>query len=207
LPKEANFSNIYKVYDLVNTVLTLGFDTSWRNRASKYIVGNNVLDLGSGTGAAYKQLANFDVTALDPDAKMLQLNKFSKKIIANAEKIPLDDNSIDTVYCAFVWRNVNDTQKALSEIKRVLRPNGVFILLDMTRPKKKILRIIHKLGTLITTTFIGLLTFNIRDYRFLHTSLDKYEQPEVNLKHHPFNSMEIHRMGLFGFVYLTIFKK
>lgn len=207
MPKEANFSNIYKVYDLVNTVLTLGFDTSWRNRASKYIIGNNVLDLGSGTGAAYKQLANFDVTALDPDANMLQLNKFSKKIIANAENIPLDDNSIDTVYCAFVWRNVNDTQKALSEIKRVLRPNGVFILLDMTRPKKKILRIIHKLGTLITTTFIGLLTFNIRDYRFLHTSLDKYEQPEVNLKHHPFNSIEIHRMGLFGFVYLTIFKK
>jgi demethylmenaquinone methyltransferase/2-methoxy-6-polyprenyl-1,4-benzoquinol methylase len=207
LPKEANFSNIYKVYDLVNTVLTLGFDTSWRNRASKYIIGNNVLDLGSGTGAAYKQLANFDVTALDPDAKMLQLNKFSKKIIANAENIPLDDNSIDTVYCAFVWRNVKDTQKALSEIKRVLKPNGVFILLDMTRPKKKILRIIHKLGTLITTTFIGVLTFNIRDYRFLHTSLDKYEQPEVNLKHHPFNSIEIHRMGLFGFVYLTIFKK
>ena len=207
MPKEANFSNIYKVYDLVNTVLTLGFDTSWRNRASKYIIGNNVLDLGSGTGAAYKQLANFDVTALDPDANMLQLNKFSKKIIANAENIPLDDNSIDTVYCAFVWRNVNDTQKALSEIKRVLRPNGVFILLDMTRPKKKILRIIHKLGTFITTTFIGLLTFNIRDYRFLHTSLDKYEQPEVNLKHHPFNSIEIHRMGLFGFVYLTIFKK
>lgn len=207
MPKEANFSNIYKVYDLVNTVLTLGFDTSWRNRASKYIIGNNVLDLGSGTGAAYKQLANFDVTALDPDAKMLQLNKFSKKIIANAENIPLDDNSIDTVYCAFVWRNVKDTQKALSEIKRVLRPNGVFILLDMTRPKKKILRIIHKLGTLITTTFIGVLTFNIRDYRFLHTSLDKYEQPEVNLKHHPFNSIEIHRMGLFGFVYLTIFKK
>ena len=65
MPKEANFSNIYKVYDLVNTVLTLGFDTSWRNRASKYIIGNNVLDLGSGTGAAYKQLANFDVTALD----------------------------------------------------------------------------------------------------------------------------------------------
>ena len=207
MPKEANFSNIYKVYDLVNTVLTLGFDTSWRNRASKYIIGNNVLDLGSGTGAAYKQLANFDVTALDPDAKMLQLNKFSKKIIANAENIPLDDNSIDTVYCAFVWRNVKDTQKALSEIKRVLRPNGVFILLDMTRPKKKILRIIHKLGTLITTTFIGVLTFNIRDYRFLHKSLDKYEQPEVNLKHHPFNSIEIHRMGLFGFVYLTIFKK
>jgi len=206
LPKEANFSNIYKVYDLVNTVLTLGFDTSWRNRASKYIVGNNVLDLGSGTGSAYKQLEKFDVTALDPDEKMLQLNKFSKKIIANAENIPLDDNSIDTVYCAFVWRNVNDTQKALSEIKRVLRPNGVFILLDMTRPKKKTLRLIHKLGTFITTTFIGVLTLNIRDYRFLHTSLDKYEQPEVNLKHHPFNSIEIHRMGLFGFVYLTIFK-
>jgi demethylmenaquinone methyltransferase/2-methoxy-6-polyprenyl-1,4-benzoquinol methylase len=207
LPKEANFSNIYKVYDLVNTVLTLGFDKSWRIKASKYIIGNNVLDLGSGTGAAYKQLENFNVIALDPDEKMLQLNKFSKKITANAENIPLDDNSIDTVYCAFVWRNVNDTQKALSEVKRVLRPNGVFILLDMTRPKNKILRVIHRIGTLITTTLIGFLTLNIRDYRFLHTSLDKYEQPEVNFKQHPFNSIEIKRMGLFGFVYLTIFKK
>ena len=93
MPKEANFSNIYKVYDLVNTVLTLGFDKSWRTKASKYIIGNNVLDLGSGTGAAYKQLENFNVIALDPDEKMLQLNKFSKKIIANAENIPLDDNS------------------------------------------------------------------------------------------------------------------
>lgn len=207
MPKEANFSNIYKVYDLVNTVLTLGFDKSWRARASKYIIGNDVLDLGSGTGAAYKQLENFNVTALDPDEKMLQLNKFSKKISANAENIPLDDNSIDTVYCAFVWRNVNDTKKALSEVKRVLRPNGVFILLDMTRPKNKILRVIHSIGTLITTTLIGFLTLNINDYRFLHKSLDKYEQPEVNFKQHPFSSIEINRMGLFGFVYLAIFKK
>jgi ubiquinone/menaquinone biosynthesis methyltransferase len=207
LSKEANFSNIYKVYDLVNTVLTLGFDKSWRNKASKYIVGKNVLDLGSGTGAAYKQLEKFNVTALDPDEKMLQLNKFSKKITGNAENIPLDDNSVDTVYCAFVWRNINDTQKALSEVKRVLKPNGVFILLDMTRPKNKILSVIHRVGTLITTTLIGVLTLNIRDYRFLHTSLDKYDQPEVNFKQHLFNSIEIKRMGLFGFVYLTIFKK
>ncbi len=207
MSKEANFSNIYKVYDLVNTVLTLGFDKSWRNKASKYIVGNNVLDLGSGTGAAYKQLEKFNVTALDPDEKMLQLNKFSKKITGNAENIPLDDNSVDTVYCAFVWRNINDTQKALSEVKRVLKPNGVFILLDMTRPKNKILSVIHRVGTLITTTLIGVLTLNIRDYRFLHTSLDKYDQPEVNFKQHLFNSIEIKRMGLFGFVYLTIFKK
>ena len=64
MPKEANFSNIYKVYDVVNTVLTLGFDKSWRTKASKYIISNNVLDLGSGTGAAYKQLENFNVIAL-----------------------------------------------------------------------------------------------------------------------------------------------
>ena len=81
MPKEANFSNIYKVYDLVNTVLTLGFDKSWRTKASKYIIGNNVLDLGSGTGATYKQLENFNVIAIDPDEKMLQLNKFSKKLL------------------------------------------------------------------------------------------------------------------------------
>jgi ubiquinone/menaquinone biosynthesis C-methylase UbiE len=56
LSEKANFSNIYKFYDLINTVLTLGFDKSWRSKAANNLTGTSVLDLGSGTGAAYKQL-------------------------------------------------------------------------------------------------------------------------------------------------------
>ena len=63
MSEKANFSNIYKFYDLINTVLTFGFDKSWREKAVSNLIGNSVLDLGSGTGAAYKQLLNFETTA------------------------------------------------------------------------------------------------------------------------------------------------
>ena len=144
MAEKANFSNIYKFYDFINSVITLGFDKSWRNKASNQITGTRVLDLGSGTGAAFQQLQNLEVTAIDPDEKMLQLNKCKNKIIGGAENLPFPDNSFDSVYCAFVWRNLNDSKLGLQEVYRVLKPGGKFILLDMTRPKNKFLMIVLK---------------------------------------------------------------
>ena len=207
MAEKANFSNIYKFYDLINSVITLGFDKSWRDKASNHITGTRVLDLGSGTGAAFQQLQNLEVTAIDPDEKMLQLNKFKNKIIGGAEDLPFPDDSFDSVYCAFVWRNLNDSKLGLQEVYRVLKPGGKFILLDMTRPKNKFLRILHKIGTYKITFLIGLLTFNLKEYKFLHSSLDKYPQPEVHLINNLFNNTDTTRMGLFGFVYLSVMEK
>ena len=207
MAEKANFSNIYKFYDLINSVITLGFDKSWRSKASSHVTGTRVLDLGSGTGAAFQQLQNFDVTAVDPDERMLQLNEFSNKVIGGAENLPFPDNSFDSIYCAFVWRNVNDPKKGMDEVYRVLRPGGKFILLDMTRPKNKFLKAIHRIGTFKVTLLIGLLTFNLKEYRFLHNSLDKYPQPEEYFQTHPFENCIIERMGLFDFVYEAVFEK
>ena len=207
MAEKANFSNIYKFYDLINSVITLGFDKSWRSKASSHVTGTRVLDLGSGTGAAFQQLQNFDVTAVDPDEKMLQLNEFSNKVISGAENLPFPDNSFDSIYCAFVWRNINEPKKGMDEVYRVLRPGGKFILLDMTRPKNKFLKAIHKIGTFKVTLLIGLLTFNLKEYRFLHNSLDKYPQPEEYFQTHHFQNCNIERMGLFKFVYLTVLTK
>ena len=207
MSEKANFSNIYKFYDLINSVLTLGFDKSWRSKASSHVTGTRVLDLGSGTGAAFQQLQNFDVTAVDPDERMLQLNEFSNKVIGGAENLPFPDNSFDSIYCAFVWRNINEPKKGMDEVYRVLRPGGKFILLDMTRPKNKFLKAIHKIGTFKVTLLIGLLTFNLKEYRFLHNSLDKYPQPEEYFQTHPFENCIIERMGLFDFVYEAVFEK
>ena len=207
MPESANFSNIYKFYDLINTVLTLGFDKSWRSKAADNLTGTSVLDLGSGTGAAFAQLINYETTALDPDKKMLELNIFENKILGTAENLPFDDNSFDNVFCSFVWRNISDTHKALSEIYRVVKPGGKFVLLDMTRPKNSILRILHKIGSFKVLHLIGFLTFNLKEYRFLYKSLDFYPQPENHLKKDNFMDLKIERLGLFDFVYLAVFTK
>ncbi len=207
MSEKANFSNIYRFYDLINTFLTFGFDKSWRDKAVNNLTGNSVLDLGSGTGAAFEHLINYRTTAIDPDKKMLELNKFENKIQGSAENLPFRDNSFDNVFCSFVWRNVSDTNKALDEIYRVLRPGGKFVLLDMTRPKNSFLKILHKIGTFTVLHFIGLLTFNLKEYRFLYRSLDFYPQPEDHLKKDNFIDLKIERMGLFNFVYLAIFTK
>ena len=207
MSEKANFSNIYKFYDLINTVLTLGFDKSWREKAVDNLIGTSVLDLGSGTGAAFDQLLNYETTALDPDKKMLELNTFEEKVLGSAENLPFEDNSFDNVFCCFVWRNVSDTNKALQEVYRVLRPGGKFILLDMTRPKNPFLKMLHKIGTFKVLHLIGLLTFNLKEYRFLYKSLDFYPQPENHLKKDTFIDLQIERMGLFNFVYLAVFTK
>ena len=207
MSEKANFSNIYNFYDLINTVLTLGFDKSWREKAADNLIGTSVLDLGSGTGAAFDQLLNYETTAIDPDKKMLELNTFENKVLGSAENLPFEDNSFDNVFCCFVWRNVSDTNKALQEVYRVLRPGGKFILLDMTRPKNPFLKILHKIGTFKVLHLIGLLTFNLKEYRFLYKSLDFYPQPENHLKKDTFIDLQIERMGLFNFVYLAVFTK
>ena len=207
LSKSANFSKIYKFYDGINSLLTLGFDKTWRERASQKLTGSTVLDLGSGTGAAEKQLVDFEVTAIDPDERMLSLNNFSNKIIGSAESLPFDDKTFDSIYCAFVWRNVSDVDVAFKEIFRVLKDDGNFVLLDMTRPLNIFAKILHKLGTFITLHLIGFITLNFKQYRFLYTSLDKLEAPELFLKESGFTNYTVERMGIFGFVYLAVLQK
>ena len=205
--ESANFSNIHKFYDFVNSLTTLGFDKSWRKKAAEKLNPGSVLDLGSGTGASYTDLINFDVTALDPDEQMLSLNNFEKKVVGKGEELPFKENSFDNVLCCFVWRNVSDTEKALSEVYRVLKPGGKFILLDMTRPKNSFLKIIHKIGTYILLHFVGFITLNLKEYSFLYKSLDFYPQPEVHLSKNNYTNLLIERVGLFDFVYLGVFTK
>ena len=205
--ESANFSNIHKFYDFVNSLTTLGFDKSWRKQAAKKLNPGSVLDLGSGTGASYSDLKNFDVTALDPDEKMLSLNNFKKKVVGRGEELPFEENSFDNVLCCFVWRNMADTEKALNEVYRVLKPGGKFILLDMTRPKNFFLKLLHKIGTFALLHFVGFITFNLKEYRFLYKSLDFYPQPEIHLNKNEYLSLDITRFGLFGFVYLAVFTK
>tara|TARA_Y100000766_G_scaffold203941_1_gene175870 strand:+ start:820 stop:1446 length:627 start_codon:yes stop_codon:yes gene_type:complete len=207
LNQPANFSNIHKFYDFINSLVTLGFDKSWRKEASKYLIPGSVLDLGSGTGASYRDLMSFDVTALDPDTQMLSLNKFNKKVVGKSEDLPFSDNSFDNILCCFVLRNVENVQRSFNEVERVLKPGGKFVLLDMTRPKNTLLKQIHKIGTYLVLHLIGIFTLNLSEYRFLYFSLDKLPAPEILIEDITLEPKFFKRIGLFGFVYLGLFEK
>ncbi len=97
-----------------------------------------ILDMGCGTGISTRQLAAYGkVTGCDPDPRMLRAAKKHKKIngekyiVGTAECIPCKDSSVDavTAFAAFHWF---DNAKALGEIMRVLRPGGVFCVVNKT---------------------------------------------------------------------------
>ena len=74
-------------------------------------------------------------------------------------------------------------------------------------PKNFFLKLLHKIGTFALLHFVGFITINLKEYRFLYKSLDFYPQPEDHLTEDKYENLLIHRMGLFDFVYLAVFTK
>ena len=125
-----NFNTIAANYDRMNHLMTLGLDRCWRKHAVRGLHGN-VLDVACGTGDMMVRLAEqgCTVTGVDISEEMLEVARLKAKgarfMVADAEHLPFEDNSFDTVTCAFGVRNFVHLEKGLSEMMRVLKP-GVF---------------------------------------------------------------------------------
>ena len=88
------------------------------------LCSGTVLDVGGGDGKRYRQhFAHVDkFMSLDPDPSV------SPDIVAGAEKIPLEDASVDAILCSEVLMYIHDIQKAIDEMARVLKPGAPLIL-------------------------------------------------------------------------------
>jgi demethylmenaquinone methyltransferase / 2-methoxy-6-polyprenyl-1,4-benzoquinol methylase len=146
LPAEgvrAMFDRIAPVYDAMNRVMTAGLDQRWRRETARAAVrpGDVVLDACCGTGdlAVAAERLGGRVTGLDFSERMLERARRKEPAIewvrGDLLELPFADGSFDAATVAFGVRNVEDLERALAELRRVLRAGGRLAILEITQPR------------------------------------------------------------------------
>jgi demethylmenaquinone methyltransferase/2-methoxy-6-polyprenyl-1,4-benzoquinol methylase len=146
------FDNISGNYDDLNRVISFGIDVKWRKKVLELVTNKKpetVLDIATGTGDLAILMANTSakkIIGLDISEGMLEVGKkkISAKnldakiemVLGDSENIPYPDNYFDAITVAFGVRNFETLEKGLAEILRVLKPEGVFVILETSVPTK-----------------------------------------------------------------------
>jgi demethylmenaquinone methyltransferase / 2-methoxy-6-polyprenyl-1,4-benzoquinol methylase len=139
----AMFDRIAPVYDAMNRVMTAGLDGRWRRETAAAVVspGDRVLDACCGTGdlALAGARAGGQVTGIDFSERMLERARRKSGEIewvqGDALALPFDAESFDAATVGFGVRNLEDLDRGLAELARVLRPAGRVGVLEITRPE------------------------------------------------------------------------
>ena len=152
------FSEVPETYEFLNHALTLGFDVAWRKRAAALAAeagGRRWADMCTGTGetAVYlRRLAPEATTVYAVDFSLPMMEVARKKptagriefVEADVKALPFDDGSLDAVTMSFATRNLNLSEELLlrsfAEFHRVLRPGGLFVNLETSRPLNPVVR-------------------------------------------------------------------
>lgn len=143
---------IIPVYDKVNSIISLGKDVEHRNRgiSNRVIPGNKILDAGSGFGNMSKTAlklteGEISVTLYDPLVPMLKntgahFEKLPDMANGVFEHIPFKDKEFDAVLCGYSLRDAINLRIAISEIHRVLKKDGRFVIVDLGKPDEPVIR-------------------------------------------------------------------
>ena len=143
------FDSVAGKYDLMNDLMSAGFHRLWKRfavEATRTTAGMRVLDLAGGTGDlsqlfAERVGASGEVVLTDINGAMLaagrdrltNVGRLVAVVQCDAEKLPFPDAQFDRVSIAFGLRNVTDKERALAEMRRVLKPGGVAAVLEFSR--------------------------------------------------------------------------
>ncbi|MBN2139150.1 MAG: bifunctional demethylmenaquinone methyltransferase/2-methoxy-6-polyprenyl-1,4-benzoquinol methylase UbiE [Sedimentisphaerales bacterium] len=191
------FDRIALNYNLLNHILSLGLDFSWRRKLIKNLETERkieLLDLAAGTGdvviQALRKTRNIEkALALDISENMLEIcrSRLAKArladrvdlLCADAARTGLPDDSFDAITIAFGIRNVPDVAETLDEMHRLLRHRGRALILEFSLPTNRFLRPLYLLYLRCFVPLIGALVARDRNaYRYLNTTIEKFHQPD-----------------------------
>jgi len=189
------FDRIAKNYDVANRAISMGMDRGWRRKAVKLLKpfrGGRYLDIGTGTGdlvfEILSQSANVLVDGIDPAEQMLEIarDKATQRKIgdsvsfftADALNLPMESETYDGIVSGFCFRNIERRQMALEEMKRVLKPGGMLVILEATYPESALIRFGYKLYTPLVP-LIGRLLGGGSAYKYLVDSIEDFPKPKT----------------------------
>jgi demethylmenaquinone methyltransferase/2-methoxy-6-polyprenyl-1,4-benzoquinol methylase len=182
------FDGIAARYDLVNRVISLGIDQSWRRKTVRALnlgAAHRVLDLATGTADLAIQVAqtepSLSVVGLDPSGKMLDVGRVKvaraalegriELVQGDAQALPFADDSFDSVCIAFGIRNVPDRGLALREMARVTRPGGRIAILELSEPRGGLLGALARFHIHTVVPYVGALLSGVKEYQYLQRSI------------------------------------
>lgn len=183
------FDSIAFRYDLLNHLLSFGFDNYWRRKALKLskVSGDSILlDVACGTGdvaiEAYDQGVRRIIGA-DFSHNMLNLFKQKKDWISGkaiqttAEQMPFRDNTFTNITVAFGVRNFYDIKEGFKSFYRVLKTNGKATILEFQMPENKIFKSLYKFYFKKILPLVGgIVSKNKTAYQYLPDSVEEFDE-------------------------------
>jgi demethylmenaquinone methyltransferase/2-methoxy-6-polyprenyl-1,4-benzoquinol methylase len=188
------FGQIAGRYDLMNRIMTLGQDQSWRRYAVEQAAvprGGFVLDVATGTGdlaiEAQRAHPDAEVVGVDIVPEMLSVARRKTEamgtrlplLAGDALRLPFRDNTFHAIVTAFAMRNVVDIPATFAEVARVCRPGGRVVCLEIAKPKLPIFRRIYALYFYHLVPLLGGWIAGERSaYTYLPHSLTTFLTPD-----------------------------
>ena len=140
------FDGVAGRYDLMNDLMSAGVHRLWKRAMIDWLAPRpymHLLDVAGGTGdiaERFRARGGGRVTVADINEQMVRAGRDRAEgrlanvdwVVGNAEALPLPDSSVDAVTIAFGIRNVTHVDRALSEMRRVLKPGGRFLCLEFS---------------------------------------------------------------------------
>ena len=207
------FSKVYKKYDLMNDIMSLGIHRIWKNKLIDWMnpqLNENLIDVASGTGDiarlfSKKNNNSTQITCVEPNDEMRSAGKSNLESFKNikwhkakAEKLPFKNNAYNFYTISYGIRNVSDINLSLKEALRVLKPGGRFMCLEFSKIDNEMINLLYQKYSKVIPIVGKYIVGSSEPYNYLIKSINEfYTQNELAnlIKKNGFSNVEYRNLS------------